>query len=133
MGANLVFRWGIEIYAKFTYKPLTCEEEGGTINNKFDEFHIQVIGDRGKPIERWGRKAKKPLRKGGPYCLAAKVFHRDGTKKTYRVCFAKKTHGWQRRSKTFTTVKRYNKIVVYLRYAKQGGTAWFDDVSLIEN
>jgi hypothetical protein len=106
----------------------------GTTAKKFLRQVVTASGKAGDSftLSAWS-KAKKPLRKGGPYCLAAKVFHRDGTKKTYRVCFAKKTHGWQRRSKTFTTVKRYNKIVVFLRYVKQGGTAWFDDVSLIEN
>jgi len=45
---------------------------------------------------------------------------------------AKKTHGWQRRKTTFTTLKPYNKIVVFLRYAKQSGKAWFDGVQLMQ-
>jgi len=80
-------------------------------------------------LKGWS-KATNPLSNGGPYCLQAKVYHTDGTKKNYRACFAKSTHGWQRRERNFTTAKPYKKIVVSLLYYKQGGTAWFDHIQL---
>jgi len=104
----------------------------GTKANKSLRQVVRISGSAGDTFTLRGwSKARNPLRKGGPYCLQAKVFHTDGTKKTYRTCFAKRYHGWQRRKRTFTTVKDYNKIMVYLLYFKQGGTAWFDDVRLV--
>jgi len=92
---------------------------------------VKLSGKAGDTFTLSGRsKANNPLGKGGPYCLQAKVYHTDGTKKNYRTCFAKRTHGWQRRTRTFTTANKYNKIVVYLLYYKQGGTAWFDHIQL---
>jgi len=80
-------------------------------------------------LKGWS-KATNPLPKGGAYCLKAKVYHTDGTKKNYRACFAKTTHGWQSRKRNFTTAKPYKKIVVSLLYYKQAGMAWFDHIQL---
>jgi len=104
----------------------------GTKANKSLRQVVRISGTAGDSFTLRGwSKARNPLRKGGPYCLVARVFHTDGTKKNYRACFAKRTHTWQRRRKTFFTAKDYNKIVVFLLYYKQGGKAWFDDVRLV--
>jgi len=97
----------------------------GTHGDYFLPVRLTISGCRcgGQPSH-----ACNPLRKGGAYCLQAKVFHTDGTRKNYRTCLAKRTHDWQRRKTTFTIAKDYNKIVVYLLYYKQGDRAWFDDV-----
>lgn len=81
-------------------------------------------------LSGWSR-AKNPSPKGGPYCLQVRVFHTDGTKGRYRTCFAKRTHGWQYRERSFTAAKDYKKIVVLLLYQRQRGEAWFDDVQLV--
>jgi len=96
---------------------------------------VQVVNISGSAgdgftLSGWSR-AENPSPLGGGYCLQATVFHTDGTKKRYRTCFAKRAHGWQYRQRSFTTVKPYNKIVVFLRYKRQSGEAWFDDVRLI--
>ena len=93
---------------------------------------VRISGSAGDSctLKGWSR-GRKPPRKGGAYCLQAKIFYTDGTKENYRTCFTKPTHGWQYRSKTFTTAKDYEKIVVFLLYYKQSGRAWFDDVQLV--
>ncbi len=104
---------------------------GNTANKSLKQV-VNISGDAGDSFTLSGRsKAKSPSASGGAYCLEAKVFHTDATKKTYKACFTKSTHGWQYREKAFTTVKDYNKIEVYLRYANQAGKAWFDDVLLV--
>jgi len=105
------------------------------LGTEYDKSLSQVVNISGSAGDRftisgWS-KASNPLREGGPYCLQARVFHTDGTKRNYRACFAKRTHDWQRRQTTFTTVKDYKKIVVYLLDARQSGKAWFDDVRLV--
>ena len=104
----------------------------GTTVKKSLRQVVSISGSVGDSFTLSGwSKASNPLRKGGPYCLQARVFHTDGTKENYRACFAKRTHDWQRRQRTFTTVKDYKKIVVYLLYARQSGKAWFDHVRLV--
>ena len=105
---------------------------GGKANKRLRQT-VRISGGAGASftLTAWS-KAKDPLRKGGPYCLEAKVFHTDGTKQIYRKCFGKRTHSWQRRKMTFTTDKAYKKIVVLLRYARQSGRVWFDDVQLMQ-
>lgn len=93
---------------------------------------VRISGSAGDSFTLLGiSKARRPLRKGGTYCLEAKVFHTDGTKKRYKACFDKRTHDWEMTFKTFTVAKNYNKFMVYLCYAKQTGKVWFDDVWLI--
>ena len=92
---------------------------------------VRISGSAGDTFTLRGwSKANNPSRRGGAYCLQAKVFHTDGTKKTYRACFTKRTHGWQHRHKTFTAAQDYNQIVVLLLYFRQSGRAWFDNVQL---
>lgn len=93
---------------------------------------IAVSGSAGDSFTLTGwSKASYPAAGDGPYCLQAEVFHTDGTKKTYRACFARKTHGWQYREVNFAAAKDYNKIVVSLLYDELTGEAWFDDVRLV--
>jgi hypothetical protein len=104
---------------------------GATANKSLRQV-LSISGAAGDSftLSGWSR-AQSPLSSGGAYCLEAKVFHTDATTKTYKACFSKSTHGWQYREKAFTTEKGYSKIVVYLRYARQGGKAWFDQVRLV--
>ncbi len=104
----------------------------GSTANKALKQVVNISGNAGDSFTLKGRsKAQNPSASGGAYCLEAKVFHTDATKKTYKACFTKSTHGWQLKQKTFTTEKDYTKIEVYLRYAKQSGQAWFDQIRLV--
>lgn len=92
---------------------------------------ISIAGSGGDTFTLGGWSlARGALAGGGFYGLEAKFFHTDGTKKTYKAAFTKGTHGWEYKQKTFTAEKDYNKVVVSLRYSRQGGKAWFDDAAL---
>ena len=93
-------------------------------------LNISGSAGDGFTLSAWSR-AKNPSPAGGVYSLQATVFHTDGTKRRYKKRFAKRTHDWQLRKKTFTITKDYSKIVVFLRYQRQSGKAWFDNVRLI--
>lgn len=103
----------------------------GSKANKALTQTVNIPGAAGYSFKLYGySKAESPNPSGGPYCLEAKVFHKDGTTKLYRAPFNKTTHDWKFASKTFTTAKPFKKIEVYLRYANQTGRAWFDFVTL---
>jgi len=103
----------------------------GSKANKALKQTVDIPGDAGYRFELFGySKAQSPNPSGGPYCLEAKVFHKDGTKKRYRAHFNKTTHDWQPVNRTFTTAKPFKKIELYARYANQTGRAWFDPVYL---
>jgi len=99
----------------------------GTKANKALRQTVNIPGGAGYSfyLSGWS-KAQGPNPGGGPYCLEAKVFHKDGTKKRYRAHFNKTTHDWEAVGKIFTTAKPFKKIDIYLRYANQTGRAWFD-------
>lgn len=99
----------------------------GSKANKALKQTVNIPGGAGYSfyLDGWS-KAQGPNPGGGPYCLEAKVFHKDGTKKRYRAHFNKTTHDWEGVGKAFTTAKPFNKIEIYLRYANQTGRAWFD-------
>jgi hypothetical protein len=100
--------------------------------NKHIKQVVRISGSKGDEIlvGGWSR-AKRPKRTGGPYRIEVKVFYEDGSRKTYKKGFTKKTHGWEYKGKTFTAQKAYSKMTVHLRYGRQRGKAWFDDILLI--
>ncbi len=103
----------------------------GSAANKALKQIVNIPGPAGYSFDLYGySKAEGPDPSGGPYCLEAKVFHKDGTTKSYQAHFSKTSHDWAFTKKSFTTVKPFNKIEIYLRYADQTGRAWFDDVTL---
>ncbi len=104
------------------------------IGGPADKSLRQIITHGGAAGERlalgaWS-KAAGTNPKGGAYRIEAKVVHADKSVKRYRAGFAKASHPWQYREVTFTTEQAYTKIIVYLRYARQTGRAFFDEVML---
>jgi len=92
---------------------------------------LVVAGPAGDTFTLAGASlAQRPNVRGGFYGLLLQVFHTDGTKKSYRRGFTRRTHDWERQEQAFVAAKPYNKVVVSLVYAGQKGQVWFDDVTL---
>lgn len=103
----------------------------GTVANKRLRQVLRISGSGGDSFILGGlSKADGAASSGGFYGLEAKFFYNDGTRKTYRVAFTKGSHDWEYKEKVFTAGKKYKKVVVTLRYARQSGKAWFDDIRL---
>jgi hypothetical protein len=115
------------------YKSRCSFKMTGSPANKYIKQVLHPGGSAGDVLVLRGRsRASGPLKDGGPYRLEAKFFFEDGTKKTYKVGFPKKSHkSWKKKEKTITARKDYTKIILTVRYARQAGTVWFDDVELL--
>ena len=65
---------------------------------------------------------------GRPYQVVATIFHRDGSRERHKIKFTPGTHGWECKAKGILTKEPYKRIKLEIRYWRQTGKAWFDDV-----
>jgi parallel beta-helix repeat protein len=104
----------------------------GSRAGKFLVQTREISGPAGSPLLLSGySRAQNPTKSGGAYRIDLMIYHTDGSREKCKVGFAKRTHGWQYKEKTCVPIEDYNKIKVILRYARQTGKAWFDDIQLV--
>jgi hypothetical protein len=69
----------------------------------------------------------------GVYRVKLQVFHRDGSKKTYKLDLPTGTNGWMERTLIVTTLKQYEMLRLTIQYTGNKGIVWFDDFLLRRN
>jgi hypothetical protein len=67
---------------------------------------------------------------GRPFYTKVVLVYTDATQETFRLIPAKGTHDWVQYQLDFSAAKDYHRIRVFLVYAHDSGTVWFDDISL---
>jgi hypothetical protein len=75
-------------------------------------------------------KAQSPNPRGGNYALQVKLLYAGGSSKVFTKSFTKKTHAWQKVTLALTAAQEVTAVEATVTYARQKGTAWFDDLSL---
>ncbi len=73
-------------------------------------------------------------RETNTYAMTVYLDYQDGQwPEAHTVAFAAGTHDWEKRTLTVTPKKPVQTALVLLEFQQPSGTAWFDDVSLIQD
>ncbi len=79
------------------------------------------------------RRAHFICRETNTYAMTVYLDYQDGQwPETHTVAFAAGTHDWEQRTLTVTPKKPVRTATVLLEFQQPSGTAWFDDVSLVQ-
>jgi alpha-tubulin suppressor-like RCC1 family protein len=87
------------------------------------------LAGQGFSLSAWSRSRMARL-VGGTYTLEATFLYRDGTRQVFRRPFRPGTHAWERLRFAVVAAKDFTAVKVTLRYGRQTGRSWFDDVRL---
>lgn len=94
---------------------------------------VSVSGSIGDTfsLSGWGKTTSIPS--GAVFRIQVVFFKGTTQTEVFTLNFNKGTHGWQQMLLAFPTTKAYDKVRVVITLKATGGTAWFDDVSLVKN
>ena len=86
-----------------------------------------------KPIRISGWSKARDVKGNGNCRIYVYFNYDDGTKsKEYEVAFKSGTHDWQYGEKIFTPEKPVKSANLSVQFLNQAGTAWFDDICLVD-
>jgi len=92
---------------------------------------VAISGATGETwrIGGWSATKGSSVSGGGVQVLAV-VHHTDGTRARTVIHFPRSEHPWLYGEAVFTTAAPFGRIDVMVRFMRQTGTAWFDDLVL---
>jgi len=142
LNKNYSFEYGGKMMG-WKKKSLTAKDKRD--NNKFKtgSWSFKMVGSSAKKslvqtmnytghvndiLTVYGCSKPKNAKAGRPYQVVATIFHRDGSREKHVVKFTPGTHPWECKGKGIITKEPYKQIKLEIRYWRQTGKAWFDDV-----
>jgi beta-glucanase (GH16 family) len=142
MGANsLPSSWSASYITRNVDKLVSSTFQGGNyslkfIGNNHSKALMQVVNQTGNAgdsftLSAWSKALRIPT--AGTYAVRVVFMNGSTPVGTVTANFAPGTHDWQEVTKTFTAPAAYTSVRYMIVFKKNGGTAWFDGLSLVRN